>query len=237
MNDDLHRQIEAIDWDALERDIGAHGYAVTPALLTPAQCKALAALFDDDRPFRRRVVMTRHGYGSGTYAYFGEPLPPIVEALRAGLYAPLAPIAERMMSGLGQPTHYPDSLAEFRRHCAAAGQSKPTPLLLRYGAGDFNCLHRDLYGDIHFPLQAAAVLSRIDEDYTGGEFLLVENRPRQQARGTALRLEQGRFVVFPVYSRPVPGKRSVLRAQMRHGVSPIRSGTRFALGIIFHDAA
>ncbi len=233
----LPRRIAALDWPAVEQAVGAHGHARTAAVLTPAECRELAALDGDDARFRSRIEMARYRFGEGDYGYFAEPLPPLVAEMREALYARLAPIANRMAAALGREARYPPELAAFRRRCRAAGQTRPTPLLLRYGAGGHNRLHRDLYGELHFPLQVTALLSRPGADFEGGEFLLVENRAREQARGEAIRLEQGELVIFPVHERPVPGRRGMLRAAMRHGVSRIHSGQRYALGIIFHDAA
>ncbi len=230
-------RLESLDWAGIENAIREDGYARTRRVLPGRDCRSLIALYGEDRRFRSRIEMARYRFGRGDYAYFAEPLPALVAALRRGLYGRLAPIANRMMEDLRSQVRYPPSLAAYRRRCHAAGQGKPTPLILRYTAGGFNCLHRDLYGELLFPLQVTAMLSRRGVDYEGGEFLLVENRPRQQARGEALTLDQGELVIFPVFERPVEGKRGILRAAMRHGVSRIRKGERYALGLIFHDAA
>ncbi|MCA8927466.1 MAG: 2OG-Fe(II) oxygenase [Alphaproteobacteria bacterium] len=227
----------ALNWAALEADLTAYGYALTPPVLTADQCAALRALYRDDRPFRSRVVMARHAFGEGDYAYFADPLPPLIQGLRQAFYEGLAPMANRMLRAMGRDTHYPPTLAEYRAVCAANGQTKPTPLLLRYGEGGYNRLHRDLYGDLAFPLQATAMLSRPGQDFGGGQFLLVENRPRQQAIGTAVDIPQGSFILFPTNERPVQGARSILRASLRHGVSRVIWGERHTLGLIFHDAA
>jgi len=232
----LDRRLAALDWPAIEGAIAGRGFARTAAVLTPAECRALAALYPNDERFRSRIEMARYRFGEGGYGYFAAPLPALVGVLREGLYARLAPIANRMAAALGRGESYPPALAAFLRRCHAAGQDRPTPLLLRYEAGGHNRLHRDLYGDLHFPLQVTAMLSRRGADYAGGEFLLVENRPREQARGEAIPAEQGELLIFPVYERPVPGKRGMLRAAMRHGVSTVTAGERYALGIIFHDA-
>lgn len=232
--------IEAVknaDWPAVEAAVRVDGYARLPAMLSPEDCRSLTAHYGDDARFRSRIDMARYRFGVGDYAYFAEPLPELVAELREALYARLTPIANGMTGDMGSGIRYPATLGAFRRRCRAAGQTKPTPLLLRYAAGGYNCLHRDLYGDLAFPLQAVVVLSARGADYEGGEFLLVENRARQQARGEALTLEQGELLIFPVFERPVPGKRGFVKAAMRHGVSRLRSGERFALGIIFHDAA
>ncbi len=233
----IEARVDALDWPAIEAAIAAEGHARTPPLLGAGECRELIALYPEDRRFRRRIEMARYRFGEGDYGYFAEPLPAVVAELRAALYTHLAPIANRMMAEIGRPAHYPASLAGYRRLCHAAGQTRPTPLLLRYGAGGYNCLHRDLYGELLFPLQVTAMLSRRGVDYQGGEFLLVENRPRQQARGEAIAAELGELLIFPVNERPVAGKRGTLRAAMRHGVSRIRTGERYALGVIFHDAA
>ena len=220
-----------LDAAALDRD----GYAVLPALLSPVECRALAALYDDDRRFRTRVVMARHGFGQGEYKYFAHPLPEQVVRLRTALYSPLAAIANRWYAALGIAARYPDEHPDYLERCRRAGQTKPTPLLLRYGAGDYNCLHQDLYGEHVFPLQATILLSDPSE-FAGGEFVLVEQRPRRQSRAEVVPLRQGDGVVFPVRERPVEGARGVYRTIMRHGVSRIRSGHRMTLGLIFHDA-
>lgn len=224
-----------IDWAAAERDLNAHGCALLPGLLSPADCEAMAARYDGDG-FRSTVVMARHGFGRGEYRYFAYPLPDRVAELRTALYAPLAQIANRWNTALGEPTRYPTSHDAYLSVCHAAGQVRPTPLLLRYGPGDYNCLHQDLYGEHVFPLQAAILLSAPGRDFEGGEFVLTEQRPRMQSRVEAVPLRQGDAVVFPVHHRPVQGGRGVYRVNMRHGVSRLRSGRRQTLGIIFHDA-
>lgn len=224
-----------IDWTAAEADLDGYGCAILPGLLDRRGCEAVVALWDEDR-FRSRVVMARHGYGRGEYRYFSYPLPGCVGTLREALYPPLAGIANRWAERLGQSARFPDALADFIERCHAAGQDRPTSLLLRYEAGDWNALHQDLYGDHVFPLQVAILLSRPDEDFSGGEFVLSEQRPRQQSRAEVVRLAQGDAVIFPVRERPVRGARGWSRFQMRHGVSRVRSGLRFTLGIIFHDA-
>lgn len=226
-----------LDWATLEADIAAYGFALTPPLLDAGECEALIGLYGDDQAFRKRIVMARHAFGEGDYGYFAEPLPPLIQALRTGFYTGLAPIANRMMVAMGREARYPSSLDDYRAVCADAGQTRPTPLMLRYGPGGYNRLHRDLYGELSFPIQATAMLSRPGEDFGGGQFLLVENRPRQQAIGTAVDLPQGCFILFPTNERPVQGARSILRASLRHGVSQVTRGERFTLGLIFHDAA
>jgi len=231
------RRAERIDWERVAADLDEHGCARTGKLLTAPECRALAALYDHDGAFRSRVVMARHGFGQGEYRYLSYPLPATVQALRETLYGALAPIANRWRRTLGEPDLFPRTLSKYLAQCGRAGQSRPTPLILKYGPGDFNCLHQDLYGELLFPLQMTVLLSSPDKDFDGGEFMLVENRPRRQARGRVIPLRQGEAVVFPVHHRPVRGRRGWYRATMRHGVSPLRSGRRFALGIIFHDAA
>ncbi|MFO1068311.1 MAG: 2OG-Fe(II) oxygenase [Geminicoccaceae bacterium] len=226
----------AIDWTTAERALDAHGCAVLPGLLDATACTALAARYDEDALFRSRVVMARHGFGRGEYRYFAAPLPEPVAGLREALYPPLAAIAGRWNEALRIAVRYPQELAEFLARCHAAGQTRPTPLLLRYGPGDFNCLHQDLYGEHVFPLQVAILLDRPGEDFAGGEFVLTEQRPRAQSRVEVVPLRQGDAVVFPVHHRPVRGGRGVYRVNLRHGVSRLRSGRRHVLGIIFHDA-
>jgi hypothetical protein len=223
-------------WDAIETQLNARGFAVLEGLLDMAHCESLAALYDAEEGFRSRVIMQRHGYGRGEYRYFAYPLPALVATLRAHLYAPLAGIANRWQEVLGREACFPGTHAGFVQRCREAGQSLPTPLLLRYGAGDYNCLHQDLYGEQVFPLQVAVLLSRPGPDFEGGEFVLTEQRPRLQSRPHVVPLRQGDAVVFAVRERPVQGVRGVYRTAMRHGVSEIHRGRRHALGIIFHDA-
>ena len=218
---------------SLDRD----GYAVLPELLDPEQCQALATLYDDREAFRSRVVMARHGFGEGEYKYLAYPLPPVIERLRQALYPAIAPVANRWQQLLGSEATFPDRLDAYLKRCHEAGQTRPTPLILKYGPGDYNCLHQDLYGELVFPLQATVLLSRPGEDFSGGEFMLVEQRPRRQSKGEVVPLSQGDAVVFPVNHRPVAGTRGHYRVTMRHGVSRLRSGSRFTLGIVFHDAA
>lgn len=224
------------DWTAVEADLDAQGWAIMPALLPPEQCEALSRAYDEDALFRTRVVMARHGFGQGEYRYFAYPLPPLVQSLRETLYPPLAAVANRWAEALRGPP-FPPSHASLLERCRAAGQVRPTPLLLRYGPGDFNRLHQDVYGELVFPLQATVLLSRPGEDFTGGEFVLTEQRPRMQSKAQVVPLGQGDAVVFAVRERPVQGVRGTYRAAMRHGVSPLRSGRRHTLGVIFHDAA
>jgi hypothetical protein len=221
---------------ALADDLATQGYATRP-LLAPETCRTLAALYDYDDRFRKRVVMEQHAYGNGEYKYFGYPLPDPVAALRAALYPPLAAVANAWRSTLGQTELFPDTLDAYLARCHAAGQTRPTPLLLRYGPGGFNCLHQDLYGDLVFPLQVTVLLNAPGEDFTGGEFVMVEQRPRAQSRAIVVPLRQGEAVIFPVHHRPASGTRGPYRLTMRHGVSRIHSGRRHTLGLIFHDAA
>jgi hypothetical protein len=231
----LTERIAAVDPARLAAELDAQGAAVVEGLLAPAECRALAALYDGDG-FRSRVVMAAHGFGRGEYRYFANPLPAAVAELRAAWYPVLAPIARRWAAELGGDAAFPDDHAEFVARCHAAGQLRPTPLLLRYGEGDYNCLHQDLYGEHVFPLQVAILLSEPGRDFTGGEFVMTEQRPRMQSRPMVVPLGQGDAVVFAVHHRPVHGVRSVYRVNLRHGVSRIRSGHRHTLGVIFHDA-
>lgn len=226
----------APDWQRIATDLDAQGNAVIPGLLTPAACEAAADLYDHDPSFRSRIVMARHGFGRGEYKYFTYPLPDPVAEMRAALYPPLAVIANRWHATLGIDVRFPADHAAFLARCHAAGQARPTPLLLRYGPGDFNCLHQDLYGEHVFPIQVAVLLSEPGRDFTGGEFVLTEQRPRQQSRAEVVALRKGDAVAFAVHHRPVQGSRGSYRVTMRHGVSRIREGRRHTLGIIFHDA-
>ena len=228
--------LAGIDWRAVGAALDAQGWAMLPGLLGPDQCREAASSWDDDIRFRSRVVMARHGFGQGEYRYFDYPLPGPVAGLRAALYPPLAQVANRWQAALGRPEPFPEAHDDYLARCRAAGQARPTPLLLRYGPGDYNCLHQDLYGAEAFPLQVAVLLSRPGEDFAGGEFLLAEQRPRRQSRATVVPLGQGDGIVFAVSERPVRGSRGWYRTRMKHGVSTIRSGERFTLGLIFHDA-
>jgi hypothetical protein len=224
-----------LDWPALESRLDDYGYAMTPPLLSPEQCAAVVAMFDDDGRFRSTVVMARHAYGEGSYRYFANPLPPLVQDLRESCYPHLAAIANRWAQRLGERS-FPETLDGMLTECAALGQHKPTPLVLRYGPGGYNCLHQDIYGDLTFPLQLLVMLSRPDEDFTGGESVFVEQRPRQQSRPMVVRPGQGQAVIFPVRHRPRRGSRGDHRVQVRHGVSAVHTGERYVLGIIFHNA-
>jgi hypothetical protein len=224
-------------WNAALTALDERGHAVLPGLLDPQECRYLAARYEDDAAFRSRVVMARHNYGRGEYKYLRYPLPPAVAALREGLYLRLAPLADRWHERLRLERRFPATLAAYLDRCHEAGQRRPTPLILRYETGDYNCLHQDLYGDLVFPLQATVLLSAPGRDFDGGEFMLVEGRPRMQSKGEVVPLGQGDAVIFAVNHRPVAGSRGFYRAVLRHGVSRLRCGRRFTLGIIFHDAA
>jgi hypothetical protein len=227
----------AVDGTAIAADLDAHGWAILPGLLSAGQCDDVARLYDAYDGFRSRVVMARHGFGRGEYRYFAYPLPPLVEVLRKSLYERLAPIANRWHELMGMAVRFPADHAGFLERCHAADQRRPTPLLLRYGPGDFNCLHQDLYGEHFFPLQVTALLSKPGEEYEGGELALTEQRPRMQSRAMVVPLRKGDAAIFAVNMRPVQGARGPYRVNLRHGVSALRSGRRHTLGIIFHDAA
>jgi hypothetical protein len=229
------RRLSDSDWKGLAGQLDEGGFARFPGLLTPAECAELAALYREPRRFRKRIVMEQHRFGAGEYQYFAYPLPPLVRALRTELYAGLAPIANVWSARLGSRARYPESLEAFLERCRQHSQTRPSPLLLHYQAGGYNRLHQDLYGAVAFPLQLTCLLSK-PEDFTGGEFLLLEQRPRMQSRGEAIALAQGEAILFATRERPVSGPRGFSRAQMRHGVSVVRSGERTTLGIIFHDA-
>ncbi|HVY81963.1 MAG TPA: 2OG-Fe(II) oxygenase [Steroidobacteraceae bacterium] len=228
--------MSSIDWARVYADLDARGNARIAGLLSARECVSLASLYASDAPFRSRVVMAKHGFGRGEYKYFSYPLPELVAELREALYPHLALIANRWNESLGTDVRFPRTQAEFLERCHRAGQTRPTPLLLEYGADDYNCLHQDLYGEHVFPLQVAVLLSQPDEDFTGGEFVLTEQRPRMQSRAEVVPLQRGDGVVFAVHHRPVQGARGVYRVNLRHGVSRVRSGRRHTLGVIFHDA-
>jgi uncharacterized protein len=232
----LAARVAALDWAALSGQLDANGCATTGPLLTAPECAALIDDYAVDERFRSRIVMARHGFGRGEYKYFAYPLPATVAALRAALYPPLAAIANRWNAAMGTAERYPAEHAAFLKRCHDAGQAKPTPLLLRYGAGDYNCLHQDIYGEHVFPLQVVFLLSRPGIDFEGGELVLAEQRPRLQSRAEVVPLGQGEGAIFPVHRRPVQGTRGVYRVNMRHGVSRLRDGHRHTLGVIFHDA-
>jgi hypothetical protein len=231
------RDPDGVDWAQVGSDLDVQGSAVIQGLLTPEQCRAMAALYAEPKPFRSRVVMERHGFGRGEYKYFDYPLPALVAGLRESIYPRLAPIANRWNEAMGIDVRFPPQLAEFIARCHAAGQLRPTPLLLQYGPDDYNCLHQDLYGDQVFPLQLVLLLSEPGRDFSGGEFVMTEQRPRMQSRPMVLPLRQGDGAVIAVHQRPVQGTRGVYRVNLRHGVSRVRSGRRHTLGIIFHDAS
>ncbi|AXW05066.1 proline hydroxylase [Ralstonia solanacearum] len=228
--------VDTFDWRAVEDALNDAGNALLPSLLTPGACDALAALYPRDSLYRSRVVMARHGFGRGEYKYFAYPLPGLIEHLRTQLYPRLAPIANRWNQAMGIDVRYPATHADFLQRCHDAGQLRPTPLILRYGPGDYNCLHQDLYGEHVFPLQVAILLSEPGTDFTGGEFVMTEQRPRMQLRPEVVPLRKGDAAVFAVSHRPVQGTRGTYRVTMRHGVSRLRSGQRHTVGIIFHDA-
>lgn len=230
------RRVAAVDWLAVAAALDERGFATVPGLLTQAECRALRGLYDDRAIFRSKVVMQRHAFGRGEYKYFAYPLPPVVAALRQAVYPMLAPVADRWHERLRRDRRFPPTLDAYLKQCRAAGQERPTPLMLKYGPGDYNCLHQDLYGDLVFPLQLTVLLSDPSTDFDGGQFLLVEQRPRRQSRGEAIALAQGEAVIFAVSDLPVAGARGYYRARMRHGVGTVRRGERFTLGVIFHDA-
>ena len=231
------KRIENFDWSAVETSLAERGYAMLPGLLAPSECAEIAALYGDDSQFRSRVIMERHAFGVGEYKYLRYPLPPIVETMRQACYSHLVPVANRWRVLLRETGRFPDELDAYLRDCHAAGQTRPTPLILKYEAGGYNCLHQDLYGELVFPLQMTVLLSAAGRDFTGGEFMLVEQRPRAQSKGEVVPLDQGDAVVFAVRHRPAQGKRGPYRVALRHGVSRVRTGHRCTLGVIFHDAA
>ncbi len=228
--------LQGYDWTDAGRSLGEQGYALLPGVLDPDECARLIALYGDDSRFRSRIDMARHRFGVGDYKYFAAPLPSLVAELRQALYPPLSRIVNGWMEALGTEVRYPDDLDSFLARCRAHGQTRPTPLLLHYEAGGYNCLHQDLYGEVAFPVQAVALLSRPGRDFTGGELLLVEQRPRAQSVGFVVTPAQGDVVVFTTRHRPVAGSKGHYRANVRHGVSRVHSGSRYTLGIIFHDA-
>ena len=229
-------RVELVGWERVAQELDTAGVAVLPGLLGAAECRELAELYADESLFRSRVVLSRHGFGRGEYQYFRYPLPRTIARLRTELYPRLAPIANRWNELMRLAARFPASHADFIERCQAAGQVRPTPLLLKYGAGDYNCLHQDLYGEQVFPLQVTMLLSRPGEDFEGGEFVLTEQRPRLQSRAEVVPLRQGDAAVFAVNHRPVQGARGAYRVKLRHGVSRLRSGQRYTLGVIFHDA-
>jgi len=232
----LAPRVAAFDWPEIEASLDRQGYATLPGLLERRECETIAALYEDDARFRSRVVMERHAFGLGEYKYLRYPLPPLVETLRRASYPRLAPVANRWRGSLREQGKFPPDLEAYLRDCHAAGQTRPTPLILKYEADGYNCLHQDLYGERVFPLQMTVLLSAPGRDFTGGEFLLVEQRPRAQSKGEVVPLDQGDAVLFAVCHRPAQGKRGPYRVTLRHGVSRIRTGQRYTLGVIFHDA-
>jgi len=233
---EVSRRVSALDWGRVADDLDAQGCAVIEGLVAPTECDALAGLYPVEDLFRSRIVMARHGFGRGEYKYFGYPLPGIVSALRESFYAHLVPTADRWNAAMGIAVRYPAQHSDFIARCHDAGQLRPTPLILEYETGDYNCLHQDVYGEHVFPMQATILLSEPGRDFTGGEFVLTEQRPRMQSRAEVVPLAKGDAVVFAVHHRPVQGTRGTYRVNMRHGVSRLRSGHRHTLGIIFHDA-
>ena len=232
----IETRVAALDWGRIAEDLDARGSAVVGELLSASECRGLIALYGEVARFRSRVVMARHGFGRGEYQYFDHPLPELIARLRETAYPRLARVANAWADRMRGARHFPETLEELSHECRAAGQTKPTPLILRYGADDYNCLHQDLYGEIAFPLQLAVLLNEPGEDFQGGELVLTEQRPRMQSRVEVVPLARGEAVVFAVRDRPVQGTRGTYRVQMRHGVSRLRSGSRFTLGVIFHDA-
>ena len=228
-------RLTALDWNQVGAILGAHGAAATGPLLTAGECRTIRNLYPAEAPFRSRIMMARHGFGRGEYKYFSYPLPSVVQELRTALYARLAPIANAWSAALGQKHDFPSELSGYLERCHAAGQLRPTPLLLKYGPGDYNCLHQDLYGANVFPLQVAVLLSAPKSEFEGGEFVVVEQRPRMQSRAEVITLAQGEAVIFAVHHRPVQGAKGTYRVNLRHGVSRVRAGARLTLGVIFHD--
>jgi len=233
---DIEERVTSLDWERILSSLDARGNALIERLMTPADCQAFAELYPEENLFRSRVVMARHGFGSGEYKYFKYPLPPMIAGLRQSIYPHLVPLANRWNMAMGSDIRFPKKHADFIARCHEAGQLRPTPLLLQYGVEDYNCLHQDLYGEHVFPLQVAILLSEPGRDFTGGEFVLTEQRPRMQSRPEVIPLRQGDAVIFAVHYRPVKGGRGTYRVNLRHGVSRLRSGHRHTLGIIFHDA-
>jgi hypothetical protein len=237
LDESIESRLHTYEWSAVATHLHAHGWAMLEGLLSAAECRTIAGLYDDGGNFRSRIVMARHGFGQGEYQYFAYPLPDIIADLRTSLYARLVPVADRWNALMGIDVRYPAEHRDFLTRCHEAGQRRPTPLLLQYEEGDFNALHQDLYGDHVFPFQVVFLLSRPGNDFAGGEFVLTEQRPRMQSRAEVVPLRQGDAAIFAVHNRPVQGKRGVYRVTLRHGVSRVRSGRRHTAGIIFHDAA
>ncbi|GIO65779.1 2OG-Fe(II) oxygenase [Paenibacillus sp. FSL M7-1455] len=236
MHNEVSERVAALDWDALHRDLDQQGFAVFRPILTPEECEAFIASYPAEELYRKTIDMKRYRFGLGEYKYFQSPLPSRLQQLREAFYPPLAAAANRWLEQLGKEPGYPGTLSAFLEKCHEAGQRRPTPLILKYEAGGYNCLHQDLYGEVYFPFQVLLTLNRKDVDYEGGEFLLVEQRPRAQSRGHAIKLERGAGVIFPTSFRPVQGARGHYRAFLRHGVGTVTAGKRYSLGVIFHDA-
>lgn len=236
LRDTIETRVQSIDWARVSSELDNTGFGLFPQLLRSQECEALAGLYSDDTHFRSKVVMARHGFGRGEYKYFAYPLPDVIAALRPALYAKLAPLANRWNEAMGIKVRYPETHDAFIARCHKAGQTRPTPLLLQYGEGDYNCLHQDLYGEHVFPLQVVMLLSEPGQDFTGGEFVLTEQRPRMQSRAEVVPLRRGDAAVFAVHHRPVQGTRGTYRVNLRHGVSRLRSGHRHTAGVIFHDS-
>jgi hypothetical protein len=232
----MAQRVNALDWEAIAKDLDGYGCATIRSLITGHECDAIAALYSRDELFRNRIVMARHGFGRGEYKYFNYPLPDIIGSLRTGFYPHLVPVANRWNEAMRIEVRYPAEHAEFIQRCHDAGQLRPTPLMLQYGEGDYNCLHQDLYGEHVFPIQVAILLSEPSRDFTGGEFIMTEQRPRMQSRPEVVSLGKGDAVVFAVHNRPVQGARGTYRVNHRHGVSRLHSGRRHTVGVIFHDA-
>ncbi|MEP9350813.1 2OG-Fe(II) oxygenase [Xanthobacter sp. KR7-225] len=229
-------RVGAVDWTKVHADLDAQGWAIAPKLLVQAEADHIAGLYHQEQGFRSHIIMARHGFGRGAYKYFSYPLPPLIQALRTAAYARLAPIANQWHERMGKEMRFPQGHAAFLERCSQAGQARPTPLLLEYGPQDYNCLHRDLYGELVFPMQIAILLDQPGEDFEGGEFVMTEQRPRMQSRAMVLPLQKGDAAIFAVSSRPMKGARGDYQVKMSHGVSEIRSGKRHTVGVIFHDA-
>jgi uncharacterized protein len=234
--ENVSERVTSLDWEAVSKTLDELGCAMAPQILTRGECESLTSMYDAEEHFRKRVIMARHGFGRGEYKYFSYPLPTLLQELRTALFPRLAAVANRWNGTLGNPQRYPLEHKEYLEACHSAGQREPTPLILRYGPGDYNCLHQDLYGELVFPFQVAFLLSQPKRDFEGGEFVLVEQRPRMQSRPEVVPLQQGDALIFPVHHRPVHGSRGWYKVNMRHGVSRVRSGKRHTMGIIFHDA-
>jgi uncharacterized protein len=233
----IEARVDAIDWGKVHTDLDAQGWAVAPKLLTPAEADSISGLYHQEHGFRSHIIMSRHGFGRGEYKYFSYPLPPLIQSLRTAAYSKLAPIANQWNERMRQPVRFPDDHAKFLERCHRAGQTRPTPLLLEYAPEDYNCLHRDLYGEHVFPIQTAILLDQPGEDFEGGEFVMTEQRPRMQSRAMVLPLKKGDAAIFAVNSRPMKGVRGDYQVKLNHGVSKLYSGKRHTVGVIFHDAA